>query len=310
MSKFLSHPGLIGLVAYGLVVLTPTRAHGQVVAWLDFDGVIRGTATDPQHLRWIDVRGMTVGAVRTVVSAGGPREISAPALNEIRITKVVDAASSRLFLAAVAGSSSYPKVTLDLNSGPDQPLVRLELENVLLSAQSGSASGVAEATESISLNFEKITYVHIQPDSTTHFASYDLRSLLSGSGTGSLADPDSDHDGMPDLWEASYNLAVGTNDGRGDADGDGLSNLHEYQLRTNPRSASSFFKAVLTSSSVSPENWDITWNSVVGKTYVIEWSPDLTTPFVSLRTVAASTASTTKTLPRNGPLGFFRVRPL
>ena len=310
MSKLLGHPRLIGLVVMGLVTFVTPRAHGEIVAWLDFDGAIRGAATDRQHLRWIDVHGMTVGAARDIASAGGTREISAPALGEIRLTKRVDVASSRLFLAAVAGNSSYAKVTLDLNSGIDQPLIRLELENVLLGAQSGSASGLAVATESISLNFEKITYIHIQPDATTHFASYDLRTQSAVSGTGHLTDPDHDLDGMPDSWEARYNLSVGTNDGSGDADGDGLSNLHEYQLRTNPQSASSFFKAVLTTSGVSPHNCDITWNSVVGKTYVIEWSPELTTPFVSLRTVVASTASTTETLPRTGPLGFFRVRPL
>lgn len=310
MTQFLSHPRLIGLVGFGFLALAATRAQGQVVGWLDFDGAIPGDATDRQHPHWIDVRGLSVGAIRGIGPISGARPVSAPAIDEISLTKMVDGASSRLFLAAVAGKIPYPIVTLDLNSGLDQPLIRLELENVLVSAQSGSASGGGAATESISLNFEKITYIHIQPDSGTNFASYDLRTQLSASGTTTANYTDSDHDGMPDSWETGYNLSVGTNDGSGDADGDGLSNLHEYQLRTNPQSGSSFFKAVLTTRAASPGTCDLTWNSVVGKTYVIEWSPDLTTPFVSLRSVAASTASTTETLPRTGPLGFFRVRPL
>ncbi len=46
---------------------------------------------------------------------------------------------------------------------------------------------------------------------------------------------DSDHDGMPDVWEALYPaLAADFPDGQFDADGDSLSNLGEYVHGTNP----------------------------------------------------------------------------
>ncbi|MDD2235633.1 MAG: hypothetical protein PHG65_00310 [Kiritimatiellae bacterium] len=65
---------------------------------------------------------------------------------------------------------------------------------------------------------------------------------------------DSDHDGMPDAWEATYNLnpydngtgmetATGLQNGPfgpdGDPDKDGLNNLYEFQAGTNPRAADS-----------------------------------------------------------------------
>lgn len=46
---------------------------------------------------------------------------------------------------------------------------------------------------------------------------------------------DSDHDGMIDSWETNNNLIVGVNDAADDADIDGLTNLQEYQLGTNPQ---------------------------------------------------------------------------
>lgn len=45
---------------------------------------------------------------------------------------------------------------------------------------------------------------------------------------------DSDGDGMPDAWEFDHNLQVFVNDAAGDLDGDGMSNLAEYQAGRDP----------------------------------------------------------------------------
>ena len=47
---------------------------------------------------------------------------------------------------------------------------------------------------------------------------------------------DTDGDGMPDQWEATYQLnSSDPSDANRDEDGDGLTNLQEFQLGTNPR---------------------------------------------------------------------------
>ena len=49
--------------------------------------------------------------------------------------------------------------------------------------------------------------------------------------------PDTDEDGMPDGWEVTYGLEPLINDASGDLDGDGMSNLDEYQNGRNPNNA-------------------------------------------------------------------------
>jgi len=53
-----------------------------------------------------------------------------------------------------------------------------------------------------------------------------------------LLDPDSDNDGMPDGWEMDNRLLPAqSRDAQEDPDGDGLTNVEEYQHGTNPKAA-------------------------------------------------------------------------
>ncbi|HWB04345.1 MAG TPA: hypothetical protein VG796_15050 [Verrucomicrobiales bacterium] len=53
--------------------------------------------------------------------------------------------------------------------------------------------------------------------------------------TVATAEPDVDNDQMGDLWEAAHGLNTGVNDAALDPDTDGLTNLQEYGLQTDPQ---------------------------------------------------------------------------
>ncbi len=292
-----------------LIGLFAPSAQAELQAWLDFNGAIPGESTHYAHPGWIVIHGFNFDASRVVSSGSGGHVPGNTSVSEMSLVKSVDAATTRLFSAATAGNSPYEKVTLDLNIANDQPIVRVELEDVLVTSQSfkGSSGGASRPEENISLNFTKITYTYLEPNEKTTFTSYNLATGVSTSGGNSGTD--SDNDGMLDSWETFYGLSVGSADSNGDLDGDGLTNLQEFQLGTLPNSGNSFFKAELTSNPSSPGNFQIQWNSVVGKTYLIEWSPDLATPFTSIRVVTATAASTSESITKQGNLGFYRVRP-
>jgi subtilisin family serine protease len=63
--------------------------------------------------------------------------------------------------------------------------------------------------------------------------------------------PDYDTDGMPDYWEARNGLdPQNASDASGDNDGDGLTNLEEYQRGTDPANAD-------TDSDTMPDDWEV-----------------------------------------------------
>ncbi|MDD2762467.1 MAG: Ig-like domain-containing protein [Opitutaceae bacterium] len=63
---------------------------------------------------------------------------------------------------------------------------------------------------------------------------------------------DADQDGLDDAWESAHGLDPAVNDRDGDLDGDGLSNLREWLLGTQPNLADSDGDAL-------PDGWEITY---------------------------------------------------
>lgn len=99
-------------------------------------------------------------------------------------------------------------------------------------------------------------------------------------GRGGAGLPDIDKDGMPDEWEEKYGFDPGDpDDAYLDTDNDGINNLEEFRLDTNPIISNSGITAIITAtpaSGIQPQ--DITFKaSVAGNVYPIakyEWDFD------------------------------------
>jgi type VI protein secretion system component Hcp len=282
------------------ILLAANGANAAIGAWLDFDGTIPGESRDAMHRNWIDITGFAFSGEERAAPKG------------FGLLKLVDKASPKLFQVSTTGAE-IPRATLDLvrstAEGPET-FCRIRLEGIYVTSQTISGAG-EDLTETVRLEFEKITYSYFEPIRGDQFYSvYSFTTNTGSSGTGNPPgseppNPDSDGDGIPDAWEATYGLSIGTNDANADPDGDGLTNREEYLLGTHPKSGASFFKANVV---LGTGNAQVSWNAKAGATYVVEWSPNLTTSFSTVATVTASSGSGTATVPAGGTIGFYRVR--
>jgi hypothetical protein len=124
------------------------------------------------------------------------------------------------------------------------------------------------------------------------------------------SDLDSDHDGMPDVWELAHHLNPNSGaDAPEDADGDGASNLAEYQAGTDPTRSDS----VLQIRGIAAEAGGIYLNfwAVAGRSYQIQFrtglDPGAWQIVANVDEVAATGELETFVVPPAGPSGFFRV---
>jgi hypothetical protein len=100
-------------------------------------------------------------------------------------------------------------------------------------------------------------------------------------------------------------------DPNGDADGDGQSNAAEDLAGTNPLDPTSVFQVQSIVSDAATNSMQITWSSVVGKVYQVEFSPDPSPgDFSAVGSQVTATATTTASTfqPPSNVAGFYRVR--
>ena len=143
----------------------------------------------------------------------------------------------------------------------------------------------------------------------------DAQSVTSASGIIAVTAPlDSDSDGIPDWWmqehfghptgqAGDHSLAAD------DADGDGLTNLDEYRAGTDPRDSASTLR--VTAINVNGAGAHVTFTSVSGKTYRLEYKDTITDPTWLLAVNNIAGQSGTTTVLDSGAVGqlhkFYRV---
>ena len=135
--------------------------------FMNYDS-IPGDVTADGHQKWIEVDSFQWGIGRGITSAtssAADREGSTPSVSEIVLTKVNDSASSNLMRASLglppAGEGKLVKIDFcKTDTTHPEPYLQLELENTLVSGWSISSGG-DRPSESLTINFTKVTFVPI-----------------------------------------------------------------------------------------------------------------------------------------------------
>lgn len=249
---------------------------------------IQGESADPAFPGGIDVLSL---------SLSGP--ISTGTSGSLRLDKHVDKATPKLLEACASGRHIRLAQLFGKTGSPPQQLFKIEFRDVLIS---GITQGKFELDGMVRETVE-LSY------SSAYFTYYEQ----SGAATAAYLPPaggaDSDGDGVPDVVELHYRMNPAVNDASQDPDGDGLSSLTEIRLGFNPASGDSFFRAEVAPVTGNPNAVDVSWECVPGKPYVIQWSPDLVTPFTNFSNHTPEGTSATVRLNKIGLRGFFKVRP-
>jgi type VI secretion system secreted protein Hcp len=155
---------------------------------MHYDG-IDGDVTAAGYEKWIAIDSKQWGVGRGISSptgGGADREASAPNISEIVVTKVQDISSPHLFAEATVGKAKPVQMHLMGTYGGElKPYLKMTLDKVLISGYSQSSGG-DRPTESLSLNFTKVTLTYHSYDgqgrvTSTKTVSYDL---ATGVGTG------------------------------------------------------------------------------------------------------------------------------
>ncbi len=121
---------------------------------------INGGATEKNHKQWIALDSMQFGVGRhitTPVGVGTGREAGVPQVSEVLVTKPKDESSIEIFGWSVAAYDAKLLTIHVVTTGKDDPVTQYDMENTVVSGYSVSCAGEGMPTESISLNFTKLT---------------------------------------------------------------------------------------------------------------------------------------------------------
>lgn len=124
-----------------------------------------------------------------------------------------------------------------------------------------------------------------------------------------LSDVESDGDAMDDDWEMAY-FSTLSRDGTGDFDGDGASDLQEFNAGTDPTNLGSIFRVITVTSLLGGQK-SVVWMSVPGRTYRVQFKTCVDdadwSELPGLVTAAGTTASLADATIDGGSHRFYRV---
>ena len=128
----------------------------------NFATQIKGDSLVEGHEDWITADSLQFGVGRALSTSGGgkDREVSNPQFSEITISKSTDIASANLWYEAIQGKSLGDCEIHFVQTGAEgtsQVYLMLTLTEAIVSSYSASSGG-ERPSESISLNFTKITF--------------------------------------------------------------------------------------------------------------------------------------------------------
>ena len=141
-------------------------------AFVNF-GDIKGESTDKDHKDWVVISKYELGAtLPTSGTQGAGTAAGRVSFSEFKITKLVDAASPKLYEACCKGTH-IPEVTIELwrSGGNAFKYFEIKLKEVIISGVNETADSGGEAkspTEVVGLTFGAIewTYTKQKPDGT------------------------------------------------------------------------------------------------------------------------------------------------
>lgn len=121
---------------------------------------------------------------------------------------------------------------------------------------------------------------------------------------------DSDGDGVPDGWEVAYGLNPTRSDSAALVPNSGLTYLQAYLAGVNPNDANTFLRIVSETVDPGTGSTTLTFQSVNGRTYAVEWCNDLTGAWSVLQAGIAGTGGlvpVTDATSGGQPKRFYRV---
>jgi len=143
------------------------------------DRKFRGGVKAKGYEGWIQLQSAQLGTNRNITTSTGRgtnREASAPAIQEVVITKLQDSVSTAFYKEALYGEGKLIVIAFVKEDGTSYTTI--VMQNTMISSYSVSGhGGVTDSrpTESLSLNFANITF-EMSPTSpdTTHSRVYQL----------------------------------------------------------------------------------------------------------------------------------------